>query len=160
MVEADAGAIGGDVNHEFVVFADAGESEIFACECGYTANSERAESLGSKADKGEEALPQPQLVETPGQKTVEEVSGFLGVTPAHLVKTLLFKSREHVVAALVPGDRTLNETKLMKLLDDPFIEPLDEEEIKNLTGSDVGFSGPVGLPVGTRIIADPLLERV
>ena len=158
MVEADAGAIGGDVNHEFVVYADAGESEIFVCACGYTANSERAESLGKAPPKREESLDEPLLVETPGQKSVEEVSGFLGVDPAQLVKTLLYKSKDNVVAALVPGNRTLNETKLMKILDDPFIEPLVDSEITDLTGSDVGFSGPVGLPDGTRIIADPLLD--
>ncbi len=158
MVEADAGKIGGDVNHEFVVFADEGESEIFTCSCGYTANSERAESRGKSLDVREKALDRPELVETPGRKTIDEVSSFLRVDPGQLVKTLLYRGKGGVVAALVPGDRNLNETKLVKLLEDPWIEPLNEDEILRLTGAEVGYSGPVGLPEGTRIIADRLLD--
>jgi prolyl-tRNA synthetase len=157
MVEADAGKIGGDVNHEFIVFAEEGESEVFTCPCGYTANSERAESLGQPAQAVEKALERPLLVDTPGQRTVDEVSAFLRVDPAQLVKTLLYRSRSGVVAALVPGNRSLNETKLVKLLEDPMVEPLGEQEIRDLTAGEVGYSGPVGLPAGTRIIADTLL---
>lgn len=159
MVEADAGKIGGDVNHEFVVLTDQGESEIFRCGCGYTANSERAESLGNELKVREPVLAKPLRVETPGQKSVEEVSAFLGVDPSQLVKTLLFKSNGAAVAALIPGDRTLNEMKLANVLDDPFVEPLNDEEILALTGGAVGYSGPVGLPAGTTIIADTFLER-
>jgi prolyl-tRNA synthetase len=158
MVEADSGKIGGDVNHEFVVFTDEGESEIFVCSCGYTANSEQAEGIGRQIAKLEKALDAPVLVETPGQRTIEEVSAFLGVDAGQLVKTLLYKSRGGVVAALVPGDRSLNEIKLIKLLEDPMIEPLDEGAIRDLTGAEVGFSGPVGLPKSTRIVADTLLD--
>jgi prolyl-tRNA synthetase len=44
-VAAESGAIGGDINHEFIVLADAGESVMFSCpSCGYAANDERAES--------------------------------------------------------------------------------------------------------------------
>jgi prolyl-tRNA synthetase len=158
MVEADSGKIGGDVNHEFVVFTDEGESDIFACSCGYTANSEQAEGLGRTLSGVEKALDPPLVVETPGQRTIEEVGSFLRVDAAQLVKTLLYRSRGGVVAALIPGDRSLNEVKLMKVLEDPLIEPLDEGSIRDLTGADVGFSGPVGLPQGTRIVADALLD--
>lgn len=158
MVEADAGKIGGDVNHEFVVFADEGESEIFTCSCGYTANSEKAESLGKPLGAVEKALPAPELVETPGKRTIDEVSSFLSVPPGQLVKTLLYRWKGGVVATLIPGDRSLNEIALVKLLDDPLIEPLGEKEIADLTGGDVGYSGPVGLPKGTRIVADRLLD--
>jgi prolyl-tRNA synthetase len=46
----------------------------------------------------------------------------------------------------------------MKVLDDPFVEPLDDAAIQQLTRADVGFAGPVGLPPGTPIIADHLVE--
>jgi prolyl-tRNA synthetase len=158
MVEADAGVIGGDVNHEFIVFTDEGESEIFNCTCGYTANSERAESAGKPLTSKEPVNEEPSLVETPGQKTIDEVSEFLESDPSHLVKTLLFRSGKQVVAALIPGDRNLNEIKLMKLLGDPEVRTLDDAEILEVTGAPVGFSGPVGLPKDTRIIADVLLD--
>lgn len=159
MVEADAGKIGGDTNHEFVVLAEEGESEIFVCDCGYAANAERAESLGQTLSEIETVLDAPEAVKTPGMRTVEEVSEFLGVAPARLVKTLLYRTGGEPVAVLIPGERTLNEIKLAKLLDDPWVEPLGDEDIRQLTGADVGFAGPVGLPKGTRIIADSLLSR-
>jgi prolyl-tRNA synthetase len=159
MVEADAGKIGGDVNHEFVVLADAGEGEIFVCECGYAANSERAGSLGKSRSATEPVLDAPERVETPGKKTVDEVTRFLGVSPSQLVKTLLYRSGDEAVAVLIPGERTLNETKLAKLLDDPWVEPLGDTDITELTGAEVGYAGPVGLPKGTKIIVDTLLDQ-
>jgi prolyl-tRNA synthetase len=158
MVEADAGKIGGDVNHEFVAFAQEGESEIFTCECGYAASAERAVSLGTPRKALEPVGDTPEIVSTPGMKTIEEVHTFLDVAPSQLVKTLLYRSQGEVVAVLIPGERTLNENKLMKVLEDPYVEPLDEAAIKKLTGAEVGFAGPVGLPKGTRIIADPRLD--
>ncbi|NIM19776.1 MAG: proline--tRNA ligase [Candidatus Latescibacteria bacterium] len=159
MVEADAGKIGGDINHEFVVLAQEGESEIFSCSCGYAANDERAESLGRPAEVKEPVLDTPQKIKTPGQKTVEEVTAFLGAKPSQLVKTLLYKTSNKTVAALIGGDRTLSETKFSKIVGDPMIEPLSDEEIFELTGAEVGYSGPVGLPKDTMIIADTLLEE-
>jgi prolyl-tRNA synthetase len=158
MVEADAGKIGGDINHEFIVLAEEGESEIFLCTCGYAANDERAESLGMSTDAKEAVLDNPQLVSTPGQKTIDEVSAFLSVKPSQLVKTLLMKSGDKNIAALIGGDRTLSETKIAKVLEDPFVEAMGDEEIRALTQAEVGFAGPVALPQGTEIIADTLLE--
>ena len=159
MVQAESGAIGGDINHEFVVFADEGESEIVTCDqCDYAANLERAESKGKPLAATEPVQDAPERVETPGKKTVEEVSGFLGVEQAQLVKTLLLRSENGIVAALIPGERTLNETKLANVIGDPWFEPLDEAAIKELTGADVGFAGPVGLPNSVKIVADTLLD--
>ncbi|MFQ5510346.1 MAG: proline--tRNA ligase [Candidatus Krumholzibacteriia bacterium] len=159
MVEADAGKIGGDVNHEFVVLAEEGESEILSCECGYAAALEGAESLGKPPAKKERVLDSPETAATPGSRTVDEVTAFLAVNASQLVKTLLFRSEGEVVAALIPGDRTLNEARFMKVLGDPYVEPLDETAVKELTGADVGFAGPVGLPAGTRIVADTSLKN-
>jgi len=159
-VEADAGAIGGDVNHEFIVLSEQGESAIFRCpDCGYAANDEKAESRGQTLAGLEPVLDAPQRVETPGQTTIEEVSGFLDVPQAHLVKTLLYNSGGNAVAALLPGDRQLNEVKLAKVLQDPFVELMSDEDVEELTGASVGYAGPVGLPASVRIVADPLLEN-
>jgi prolyl-tRNA synthetase len=158
-VEADAGAIGGDVNHEFIVLAEAGESEIFRCpECGYAANDERAESAGGSRVT-EAAAEAPERVSTPGQTTIDEVTAFLGVGADRLVKTLLFRSGDRVVAALVPGERQLNEVKLAKALADPDARLLEDDEIRDLTGAEVGYAGPVGLPESVHVVADPLLDQ-
>jgi len=158
MVAAESGAIGGDVNHEFIVLADAGESLMFRCpECGYAANDERAESNGPLEIEKEPAG--TKEVKTPARHTVEEVSEFLGVSPSRLVKTLLYRSGDRVIAALVPGDRELNEIRFAKVIGSADFQPLTEEEILRVTGGPVGFSGPVGLPKNVEIIGDDLLDR-
>jgi prolyl-tRNA synthetase len=158
VVEADTGVIGGAESHEFMVLATNGESEILSCsKCGYAANAERAElrlpDMGSSA-----ASTTPEEVSTPGKRTVEEVSGFLGVQPSALAKTLLFKVGERDVAVLVPGSRDLNEAKLARLAGTPILRMLEDAEVKQLSGADVGFAGPVGLPPDTAIWADRSLE--
>src|SRR3989339_809844 len=55
-VEATTGAIGGSFSHEFMVIADTGEEEIVSCECGYGANSEKAEFKIWDAKPSTEAL--------------------------------------------------------------------------------------------------------
>jgi prolyl-tRNA synthetase len=157
-VEAESGAIGGDVNHEFIVLSEEGESVIFRCQCGYAANEERAESLGAELAEKEPVQDGPEKVATPGKTTIDEVTGYLGVSASRLVKTLLYKAGGRVVAALVPGERQLNEVKLAKALGDPQAELLGDEEIERVTGAAVGYAGPVGLPGEVRIIADPLLD--
>jgi prolyl-tRNA synthetase len=81
------------------------------------------------------------------------------VSPQRLVKTLLFRSGDRVIAALVPGDRELNEVRFAKVIGSPDFRPLDEAEILAVTGGPVGFSGPVGLESKAEIIADVLLEK-
>src|SRR5258705_8829249 len=117
IVEADSGAIGGDVNHEFMVTADSGESLIFSSRCGYAASSESAKyKVEPKPAEKEAPLTKR---ETPGKKTVEEVAGFLSVEPSRLLKSLVFFAGQDPVLAVVPGDRKLNEAKLARVLGHP-----------------------------------------
>jgi prolyl-tRNA synthetase len=155
-VEADSGAIGGDVTHEFMVLADSGESEVFYCKCGYFASQDRVEAPEPEASK--ENQNELKEVSTPNQKTVEEVSAFLGVGPGDLVKTLLYETEKGMVAALIPGDREINETKLWNALGGVEMEMASPEKIQEATGAPVGFSGPVGLSSGIRVIADRLVK--
>ncbi|UCF03963.1 MAG: proline--tRNA ligase [bacterium] len=159
MVEAESGYIGGDESHEFMVLAGNGESEILSCTCGYAVNLERAAARRPPEPEGDGNGKQPyREVETPGMTTVEDVSTFLKVEPAALVKTLLYRSGERDIAVLVPGDREVNDIKLVRVIDDPDIRFLEPREIETLTGGPVGFSGPVGLPGGTVIYADNLIK--
>jgi prolyl-tRNA synthetase len=154
-VEADTGTIGGSASHEFMVMADTGESAVVRCpHCGYGANTEKAETRGL-ADAGDHpAEPQPlQEIATPGRKTVEEVARFLQVSPQQVVKTLIYETEKGLVAALVRGDREINETKLLNHLDVLYLELAGEEKVRTATQAPVGFAGPVGLK-GIRIVAD------
>jgi len=155
-VEADTGTIGGSFSHEFMVLAETGEDQIVNCtRCDYAANLERAEVRSGPAEKpvGDASKEEPiEEVATPDQRTVEEVTAFLSVSPADLIKTLLFKADGEAVAALVRGDHELNEAKLRRLLGAEQVELADPALIREVTGAPVGFAGPVGLKV--RVVAD------
>ena len=154
-VEADTGAIGGSQSHEFQVLADSGEDAIASCnQCGYAANVEKAE--GRLEPTPQERGGALEAVATPNQRTVEEVSAFLGLPPSRFVKTLVYvtDSGEPIVA-LVRGDRALSEAKLKNAVGAAAVLLADEAIVERVTGAPVGFAGPVGLRA--RIIADPLL---
>jgi prolyl-tRNA synthetase len=151
-VEADTGTIGGSASHEFMVVADTGESAVVRCpQCGYAANVEKAQTRREPA--GEPHPPQDlQEVATPGKKAVEEVARFLKMAPKRIVKTLIYETEKGLVAALIRGDREVNEVKLMNHLDVERLELASEEKVREATGAPVGFAGPVGLKI--RMVAD------
>ena len=154
-VQADTGAIGGNASHEFQVLADSGEDAIaFSSESDYAANIEKAESLAPA-----QARPAPaqalERVPTPTQKTIDEVSAFLGVMPAQCVKTILVRGNDGLVALCVRGDHEVNEVKAAKLAEMPGESVLaDEAEIVRATGTKPGFIGPIGLPENIPVIVD------
>lgn len=147
-VEAETGAIGGRFSHEFMVLADTGEDAIASCNrCDYSANVERAETRqgsGFRVQGSEKERPL-EKVATPGMKSVEEVSQFLNVSSQRLIKTLIYKSNEGVVAVLVRGDYGLNEAKLKRAMDAEWVHLADEETVVKTTNAPSGFAGPVGL---------------
>ncbi|MGN2249437.1 proline--tRNA ligase [Frateuria edaphi] len=154
-VQADTGAIGGNASHEFQVLADSGEDAIaFSDGSDYAANIEKAEALAPAVGRpaAQAAL---ERVDTPTQKTIAEVSAFLGVPPQRCVKTLLVRGREGLVALCLRGDHEINEIKAGKLAELPD-EPVlaTEEEILAATGTRPGFIGPVGLPDTIPVIVD------
>jgi len=157
-VEADTGTIGGSSSHEFMVIADSGEDAIVSCaSCSYGANVEKAECIPSEAapsGKGNGAAKEgkPRKVPTPGKRTIEEVSAFLAIDPATLIKTLLFETSVGDVAVLVSGAHEVNEIKVKNHLGADFVRLSGEERVRQVTGAPSGFAGPVGLSV--RTVAD------
>ncbi len=153
-VEAESGAIGGKENEEFTVIADSGEDLVLRCDkCGYAANAERC-GIGERPVEKSDAEPKPlTLLDTPGARTIEQISAFLKIKPHRLVKTLIYKAGDEVVAALVRGDREINEPKLARAANVKKVEMADPDTIERVTGADVGFAGPVGLK-NVRILAD------
>ncbi|CAI2717926.1 proline--tRNA ligase [Nitrospina watsonii] len=148
MVEADSGTIGGSFSHEFMVLASSGEDAVVFCDaCGYASNLEKAAARavsGTPASNGAESLAE---VSTPGQKTVDAVTGFLKITPDKLVKTLILENENGLLAGLVRGDRQLNPIKLKNLLGCEWLHPAAENVIQEKTGLPVGYVGPVNLPL-------------
>ncbi|MDQ0011255.1 prolyl-tRNA synthetase [Luteibacter jiangsuensis] len=154
-VDADTGAIGGSASHEFQVLADSGEDALaFSDASSYAANIELAEAV---APSTERPAPSAELtrVDTPKERTVEEITAFLGVPASQVVKTILVRGREGLVALCVRGDHELNEVKAAHLPELPDESELaSEAEIVAATGTRPGFIGPVGLPGSIPVIVD------
>jgi prolyl-tRNA synthetase len=160
VVEADSGAMGGKESHEFMVRTPAGEDQIVSCDgCNYAANMEKATSkLEAVADLAAEGDGKPLEVHTPGQKTIEDVAKFLGVSPKNKIKTLALMAEEpstdrnektaktklRAIVVLMRGDHQLNEAKLNGAVG-AATRPMDENEIKALFKSPAGYLGPLGI---------------
>ncbi|MCK4549412.1 MAG: proline--tRNA ligase, partial [Candidatus Krumholzibacteria bacterium] len=156
IVEAESGYIGGNESHEFMVLAENGEDMLLSCLCGYAVNLEKAAARIADGKRGE-ALDKYEEISTPGASTIEQVAEFLKVPSEGIIKTLLYRTGDRNVAVLVPGDREVNNIKLVRAFDDPEVRFLEPAEIEEVTGGPVGFSGPVGLPEGIEIVADTLV---
>lgn len=155
VVEADSGAMGGKESHEFMVRTPAGEDQIVSCDgCNYAANLEKATSqLWPVEDLAPEGDGRPLEVHTPGQKTIEDVAKFLGVSPKNKIKTLALmadeidekgKKRSREIVVLMRGDHQLNEAKLNATVA-VATRPMEEAEIKSLFKSPAGYLGPLGI---------------
>jgi prolyl-tRNA synthetase len=145
-VQADSGAIGGDASQEFHVLADSGEDAIaFSDASSYAANLEAAEAIAPGAPRAAPAE-EFRAVETPTQRTCEDVAALMGIGLDRTVKSVAFVARRgeawEFVLALVRGDHSINEIKLAKALDVEELAPADEDTLKK-KGLVPGFMGPV-----------------
>ncbi len=155
-VEAHSGAMGGSQSHEFMVYTDAGEDLVANCsQCGYAANLDKATSkLEPVDDLAPSGNGDPELVHTPGQKTIEDVARFLGVSPKNMSKTLAYmmteatdpktgEARIRALVVLMRGDHMLNEAKLSAATGGKEFRPMTEDEIRALFHSPAGHLGPL-----------------
>jgi prolyl-tRNA synthetase len=155
-VAAESGIMGGSGSRDFLAPSGSGENTLVTCENGdYAADLEIAEGRPSPAEFPEE-LPEPQEVETPGQRTIEDVSQFLDVDPRATAKAMPVVADGRVVLALVRGDDRLNEMKLLEALGEDF-RPAEQEEIRQAFGAAGGSIGPVGAAV--EVLADESLRE-
>jgi prolyl-tRNA synthetase len=136
-----------------MALSEYGEDKVVVCKkCDYKTSLEIAERKPPEIEKKKEPLEKVKEVHTPGISSVEEVSKFLNVSPHKLLKTIIYKAGDEFIAALVPGDKEINEIKLRRHLDVKELRMAEPDEIREITGGEVGFSGPVGLKI--RKIAD------
>ena len=149
-VEADAGAIGGDVNHEFMVPSSIGEDVFARCTKGdYAANVEAAETaVRELPDVPDEPLEEHH---TPGRPGIDLVVGFFadrGLTAAGMLKCLaLADAAGDAVVVLVPGDR---EVRIPHGL-----HPFGDDDFERHPELVKGYIGPMGLrEAGVRVLAD------
>jgi prolyl-tRNA synthetase len=155
-VESDTGAMGGRAAHEFMVpvDTDGGENIILSCDrCSYAANIEKAifrEVNPPTTDQEPKAM---QEVATPNAATIEQITSFLNLPANRFAKTLLFLADGQPVAAMIRGDRQINEVKLRNHLRCLQLEMAGPDVVENVTKAPVGFAGPIGLTIP--ITVDP-----
>lgn len=152
VVEADSGAIGGNESHEFMVLADSGEAEIVYCDkCDYAANVEKAVCIAGEAAIDGNLLPM-EKIHTPGQRTIQDLTDFLKIGKDEQIKTLMYDADGELIAAILRGDRELNEIKLKNALGCNELVMANEENVRRSSGAGFGSLGPVGMDV--KIYAD------
>ncbi len=162
MVQSDSGAIGGSISHEFMVICDnennAGENDVFYCEhCNYSANSNHAVSILPQTTT-ESKYTKPEIIDTPNCKTIEDLAAFLNISPAMIVKSLVYVADKKYVIALVRGDKAVEEIKLQNAVGANEIRIASAAEIKEIMinngkNGEAGYISPIGLKDIT-IIAD------
>ncbi len=148
IVDADSGAMGGSGSQEFMVKSPIGEDGIAYCDdCGYAANYEKAECIPQEKPSPEGDLDM-EKIHTPNAHTIEELVSFLNAEAYNIAKTIIYKADDKYVAAMVRGDREVNEVKLKNLVgcvDD--LELAEPFMVRQITNAEVGFAGPVGLDI-------------
>ncbi|MCY8837819.1 proline--tRNA ligase [Bacillus atrophaeus] len=153
-VIADSGAMGGKDTHEFMALSEIGEDTIaYSDESTYAANIEMAEVINRDASSSEEpkAL---EKVHTPDVKTIEQLSGFLDISPEACIKSVLCKADDRFVLVLVRGDHEVNDIKVKNLLQAEVVELASREEVVQQLGTEPGFVGPVEVSKKVEVYAD------
>jgi prolyl-tRNA synthetase len=155
-VESDVGMMGGLGAHEYMAPCAAGENDVALSDAGYAANLEVASATPQPVEDLPEALPEPRPVDTPGARTIEQVTQMMGVPAGALIKAMpVIANGGDPVLVLVRGDHRLNEIKLQNAFGGP-ARLAEEAEVRELFGSEPGFIGPVGSAV--RVVSDQALR--
>ena len=150
-VEADSGAIGGKHSHEFILLAEHGEDTILHCTaCGYAANQERAS--GRRAPGATEDPLPLETIDTPGMKTIEQLTAFLDIPAKKTLKAVFYTIDGAVTLVFIRGDLDVNEVKLKNLLKATELRLASDEEVA-AAGLVAGSASPVGLE-GLPVVAD------
>ena len=144
IVKADTGIMGGLLSEEFQAIAPLGEDTVIYCdECDYSSNIEVSEVVSPNNNENLE-IKEKQLVETPHQETIEEVAKFLNINISNTVKALIMSVDGELVIFFINGERDLNETKCLKLLNAQEINFADDELIAT-SNATAGYCGPIDL---------------
>src|SRR5690606_13759562 len=142
-------------SHEFHVLADSGEDSLAWSDASdYAANVELAEAVSPGERPA--ATETMRKVDTPVQKTCEDVAALLGIGLERTVKSVALFGDEATgfVLALVRGDHMVNEIKLSRLPGMADYRLATEAEIREHLGSEPGFLGPVAPQKPITVIAD------
>jgi len=158
IVNADNGSMGGSASQEFMVKSNIGEDEIIVCECGYAANTEKAECTFVE-EKSNVEKKSKKLTHTPNLKTISDLVEPLGKKESDMLKAVVYRiDNKQTVVALVPGDREVEETKLIRAVGGINIEMASVEDVEAI-GSVAGFVGAIDL-INCKVVADNSVKNM
>ncbi|WP_195329720.1 proline--tRNA ligase [Leuconostoc lactis] len=153
-IVGDAGAMGGSDSKEFSAPAAAGEDIIaYSDASDYAANLEMAKDYYERQVSTVEPLPL-EKINTPNEKTIDELSALLSVPASELAKTITFIADGELVAVVTTGDYEVNDVKVQNFLQADTLELADEAQVRDLIGAGFGSLGPVNLPENVRLLVD------
>ena len=162
IVEAEAGPIGGNASHEFMVPSPTGEDVIFSNGSGYAANVEKAEIGPRPSDLLAEPTGELEVVQTPGAQIVADVVSYFKrelrskLKAESLLKTLVFRVTQATadlrsgsggvrwLLVVVRGDHEANEGKVAAAAERlvPGVVSLADERDARDAGFAIGYVGP------------------
>ena len=144
---------------KFMVKSEVGEDEIVFCSgCDYAANIEKAVSVNHEVCN--EEMKELKEVHTPGVTTIDELAKFFDIEPGKFGKTLIYYADGKSVAVVVRGDREVNETKVANAIGGAVeFELASETTIKEVTGAEVGFAGPIGIKTDYLLIDQEVADQ-
>ncbi|MDQ1521500.1 MAG: prolyl-tRNA synthetase [Actinomycetota bacterium] len=153
-VEAQAGEMGGDINHEFMAVAAVGEDDFVWCRnCDYAANVEAARRAQLEEVAGQTDVPPMEELHTPGLPDIQGVADLLGAEPATLLKSMVFDADGELGIALVPGDREVNEYALARAVAPRKVRLYGDDDFKAHPELPKGYIGP-HYPGAAVVVAD------
>lgn len=154
--ESGVGYMGGSKAYEFLLPCELGEDVMIVCpKCGYTAN--KTVAMGMK-EFNTDTPKELQEVATPGCTSMEDVSAYLGISRDQLAKTMVFKTLNGMVMAVVRGDYEVSREKLSRYLGDPVLDIADEDELREM-GYVPGYLSPIGIEDSMPMVVDGTVAR-
>lgn len=153
-IVGDAGAMGGSDSKEFSAPAAAGEDTIaYSDTTDYAANLEMAKDF-YVSKKSTAELETLKTIETPNEKTIEDLATLLAVPTAELAKTITFVADGRLVAVVTTGDFEVNPVKVQNFLHADALEIAPEATVQEIIGAGFGSLGPVNLPDNVTLLVD------
>lgn len=157
---ASGGDFSKEYSREFQTLCSTGEDHLFQIPGTDTYyNREVAPSKAPPWGDPKETELQRKDVVGKGIIGVAELAAYLKIEVERTTKTLIFSSDKGCIAAMVRGGYDVNEAKLRKVVGCATMQLASAEEVKTLTGAEVGYAGPIGLPASVRLVWDESLSN-
>ncbi|THB64116.1 MAG: proline--tRNA ligase [Spirochaetaceae bacterium] len=146
--EAGVGIMGGERAYEFHTFSEAGDDVIVRCKtCGYTANREIA--VGQKATCGGSPK-ELQIIATPDCNTMAKLARFLDLPRQRLAKTMIFRTNNHLIMAVVRADSQVSLEKLTQVCGETITGLASPADLRQ-AGMSPGYVSVIGFSVSDQL---------